>query len=461
MSDIYDLIIIGGGPGGYNCAIRAGQLGLKVACIETRKTLGGTCLNVGCIPSKALLHATEMLETAQKTFTHMGLTGETGFDLPVMMRAKEKTVTGLTSGIEFLFKKNKVEHIEGFGKIIDAGTVDVGGKTLKTKNIVIATGSEVATLPNVDIDEKQIVSSTGALELKKAPKKMLVIGGGVIGLELGSVWRRLGTEVTVVEYLDHIMPGMDAEIQKQALRIFKKQKMKFELGRKVTAVTKKGKGLIVKTEASAGGKEKDIDADIVLVCIGRRPFTTDLGLEAIGVKTDKRGFIETEHFKTNIPGIYAVGDCTLGPMLAHKAEDEGVAAAEIIAGKAGHVNYDVIPGVVYTAPEIASVGKTEEELKAASIPYKKGKFPFTANSRARANHQTDGFVKILAHAETDEILGAHMIGAHVGDLIAEVALAMEFKAASEDIARTCHAHPTITEAVRQAAMDVEGWTMQM
>jgi len=461
MSDIYDLIIIGGGPGGYNCAIRAGQLGLKVACIETRKTLGGTCLNVGCIPSKALLHATEMLETAQKTFTHMGLTGETGFDLPVMMRAKEKTVTGLTSGIEFLFKKNKVEHIEGFGKIIDAGTVDVGGKTLKTKNIVIATGSEVATLPNVDIDEKQIVSSTGALELKKVPKKMLVIGGGVIGLELGSVWRRLGTEVTVVEYLDHIMPGMDAEIQKQALRIFKKQKMKFELGRKVTAVTKKGKGLIVKTEASAGGKEKDIDADIVLVCIGRRPFTTDLGLEAIGVKTDKRGFIETEHFKTNIPGIYAVGDCTLGPMLAHKAEDEGVAAAEIIAGKAGHVNYDVIPGVVYTAPEIASVGKTEEELKAASIPYKKGKFPFTANSRARANHQTDGFVKILAHAETDEILGAHMIGAHVGDLIAEVALAMEFKAASEDIARTCHAHPTITEAVRQAAMDVEGWTMQM
>ncbi len=460
MSDQYDVIVIGGGPGGYNCAIRCGQLGLKVLCVETRKTLGGTCLNVGCIPSKALLHSTEMLETAQKDFAGMGLTGEVGFDLKVMMGAKEKTVSGLTSGIEFLFKKNNVEHLNGYGKIIDANTVEVGSKKLKTKNIVIATGSEVATLPNVDIDEKKIVSSTGALELKKVPEKLLVIGGGVIGLELGSVWRRLGAEVTVVEYLDYIMPGMDAEVQKQALRIFKKQKMKFELGRKVTAVEKSSKGLKVKTEASAGGKEKDIDVDVVLVCIGRSPFTKDLGLEAVGVATDKRGFIETDHFTTNVAGIYAVGDCTHGPMLAHKAEDEGVAVAEIIAGKAGHVNYDVIPGVVYTAPEIASVGKTEEELKEAGIPYKKGKFAFAANSRARANHQTDGFVKILAHEETDEILGAHMIGAHVGDLIAEVALAMEFKAASEDIARTCHAHPTITEAVRQAAMDVEGWTMQ-
>jgi len=462
MSDIYDVIIIGGGPGGYNCAIRCGQLGLKVLCVETRKTLGGTCLNVGCIPSKALLHATEMLETAQKDFAGMGLTGEVGFDLKTMMAAKEKTVDGLTQGIAFLFKKNNVEHMEGYGKIVDAGTVDVGGKSIKTKTIVIATGSEVATLPNIDIDEKTIVSSTGALELKIVPKKMLVIGGGgVIGLELGSVWRRLGAEVTVVEYLDHIMPGMDGEVQKQALRVFKKQKMKFELGRKVTGVEKSGKTLKVKTEASAGGKEKELDTDVVLVCIGRRPFTKDLGLDKVGVTTDKRGFIETDHFKTNIDGIFAVGDCTHGPMLAHKAEDEGVAVAEIIAGKAGHVNYDVIPGVVYTAPEVAMVGKTEEELKEAGIPFKKGKFPFSANSRARANHQTDGFVKILAHAETDEILGAHMIGAHVGDLIAEVALAMEFRAASEDIARTCHAHPTISEAVRQASMDVEKWAMQM
>ena len=461
MADTYDIIIIGGGPGGYNCAIRAGQLGLKVACVETRKTLGGTCLNVGCMPSKALLHATELLETANNDFEAMGLTGKVGFDLPKVMAAKDKTVAGLTSGIEYLFKKNKVDHIMGFGKIIDAGTVDVEGKTLKTKNIVIATGSEVTPLPGVDIDEKKIVSSTGALELKSVPKKLLVIGGGVIGLELGSVWRRMGSEVTVVEYLDAIMPGMDGEVQKQALRIFKKQKMKFELGRKVTGVEKTKTGLKVKTEAAAGGKDKELDADVVLVCIGRRPFTKNLGLEAVNVATDKRGFIETDHYKTNVAGIWAVGDCTHGPMLAHKAEDEGVAVAELIAGKAGHVNYDVIPGVVYTAPEIASVGKTEEELKEAGIAYKSGKFPFTANSRARANHETDGFVKILAHAETDEILGAHIIGANAGDLIAEICVAMEFKAASEDIARTCHAHPTITEAVRQAAMDVEKWAMQM
>ena len=461
MADTYDIIIIGGGPGGYNCAIRAGQLGLKVACVETRKTLGGTCLNVGCMPSKALLHATELLETANNDFEAMGLTGKVGFDLKKVMAAKDKTVEGLTSGIEYLFKKNKVDHIIGFGKIIDAGTVEVDGKTHKTKNIVIATGSEVTPLPGVEIDEKQIVSSTGALALKSVPKKLLVIGGGVIGLELGSVWRRMGAEVTVVEYLDAIMPGMDGEVQKQALRIFKKQKVKFELGRKVTGVEKTKSGLKIKTEAAAGGKDKELDADVVLVCIGRRPFTKNLGLDTAGVATDKRGFIETDHYKTNVAGIWAVGDCTHGPMLAHKAEDEGVAVAELIAGKAGHVNYDVIPGVVYTAPEIASVGKTEEELKAAGVAYKKGKFPFTANSRARANHETDGFVKILAHAETDEILGAHIIGANAGDLIAEICVAMEFKAASEDIARTCHAHPTITEAVRQAAMDVENWAMQM
>lgn len=461
MSDIYDILVIGGGPGGYNCAIRAGQLGLKVACIETRKTLGGTCLNVGCIPSKALLHASEMYETAQKDFAGMGIKATVELDLPTMMGAKEKTVDGLTQGIAFLFNKNKVEHIDGFGKIIDATTVEVGGKTLKTKNIVIATGSEVATLPGVDIDEKQIVSSTGALELSEVPKKMLVIGAGVIGLELGSVWRRLGAELTVVEYLDHIMPGMDGEVQKQATRIFKKQKVKFELGRKVTGVTKTKSGVTVMTEAAAGGKPKEIETDVVLVCIGRRPFTDGLGLETVGVATDKRGFIETDHFKTNVAGIWALGDCTHGPMLAHKAEDEGVAVSELIAGKAGHVNYDVIPGVVYTKPEIASVGKTAEQLKAEGIPFKVGKFPFAANSRARANHETDGFVKILAHAETDEILGAHMIGVGVGEMIGEVALAMEFRAASEDIARTCHAHPTCSEAVRQAAMDVEKWAMQM
>lgn len=461
MSDTYDILVIGGGPGGYNCAIRAGQLGLKVACIETRKTLGGTCLNVGCIPSKALLHASEMYETAKKDFAGMGIKATVELDLPTMMGAKEKTVDGLTQGIAFLFKKNKVEHIEGFGKIIDANTVDVDGKTLKTKNIVIATGSEVATLPGVDIDEKQIVSSTGALELSEVPKKMLVIGAGVIGLELGSVWRRLGAELTVVEYLDHIMPGMDGEVQKQATRIFKKQKVKFALGRKVTGVTKTNSGVTVMTEAAAGGKPKEFETDVVLVCIGRRPFTNGLGLETVGVATDKRGFIETDHFKTNVAGIWAVGDCTHGPMLAHKAEDEGVAVAELVAGKAGHVNYDVIPGVVYTKPEIASVGKTAEQLKAEGIPFKVGKFPFAANSRARANHETDGFVKILAHAETDEILGAHMIGVGVGEMIGEVALAMEFRAASEDIARTCHAHPTCSEAVRQAAMDVEKWAMQM
>ena len=458
--DIYDILIIGGGPGGYNCAIRAGQLGLKVGCIEDRGTLGGTCLNVGCIPSKALLHASEMYEAAEKDFAGLGIKAKVELDLPTMMASKEKTVSGLTQGIEFLFKKNKVDYIKGFGKVLDATHVDVGGTVYEAKNIVIATGSEVATLPGVDIDEKRIVSSTGALALSEVPKKMLVIGAGVIGLELGSVWRRLGAEVTVVEYLPHILPGMDGEVQKQATRLFKRQKIKFELGRKVTEVVASKSGLTVTTEASQGGKPKDSDVDVVLVAIGRRPYTKNLGLDTVGVALDKRGFIETNHFKTSVNGIWALGDCTTGPMLAHKAEEEAVAVAELIAGKAGHVNYDVIPGVVYTSPEIASVGKTEEELKEAGIPYKSGKFPFAANSRARANHATDGFVKILAHAETDEILGAHMIGTGVSEMIAEVALAMEFRAASEDIARTCHAHPTCSEAVRQAAMDVEKWAMQ-
>ena len=461
MSFDYDVVIIGGGPGGYNCAIRCGQLGLKVACVETRKTLGGTCLNVGCIPSKALLHASELYESAQNDFAGMGIKATVSLDLKTMMKSKESSVNGLTQGIEYLFKKNKVDHIIGFGKITGKNAVDVDGKAISAKHIVIATGSEVAALPGVDIDEKKIVSSTGALSLPKVPKKLLVIGAGVIGLELGSVWRRLGAEVTVVEYLDHILPGMDGEVQKQAQRIFKKQGFDFKLGRKVTTAKTMKSGVKVTTEASAGGDAKNTTYDVVLVCIGRRPFTTNLGLDAVGVATDKRGFIEADHFKTNVDGIWAIGDCTHGPMLAHKAEDEGTAAAELIAGKAGHVNYDAIPGVVYTKPEIASVGQTEEQLKAAGIKYKKGKFPFQANSRARCNHETDGFVKILAHAETDEILGAHMIGVNVGDLIAEVTLAMEFKAASEDIARTCHAHPTITEAVRQAAMDVEKWAMQM
>ena len=463
MSETYDVVIIGGGPGGYNCAIRAGQLGLKVLCVEKRdtKTLGGTCLNVGCIPSKAMLHASELYEEAGTTFADMGIEATVKLNLGKMQESKAKAVSGLTAGIEFLFKKNKVDHVYEAGKITSKNTVEAGGKTYTAKNIVIATGSEVTPLPGVEVDEKTIVSSTGALELSKVPGKLLVIGAGVIGLELGSVWRRLGAEVTVVEYLDHILPGMDGEVQKQAARIFKKQGMKLELGRKVTGVTKAKGSLKVATEASAGGKGKEIDADVVLVCIGRRPYTNNLGMESVGVETDKRGFILTDHFKTNVDGIWAVGDCTHGPMLAHKAEDEGTAVAELIAGKAGHVNYDVIPGVVYTKPEVASVGKTEEELKEAGIPYKKGKFPFMANSRARCNHETDGFVKILAHAETDEVLGAHMIGVNVGDLIAEVCLAMEFKASSEDIARTCHAHPTITEAVRQAAMDVEDWAMQM
>lgn len=465
MSDTYDIVIIGGGPGGYNCAIRAGQLGLKTACVEMRGTLGGTCLNVGCIPSKALLHASELFETASTQFADLGImTGPIELDLDAMLGQKDEAVDGLTKGIEFLFKKNGVDYIRGRGRIAGPGKVDVeseaGASTLKTKHIVIATGSEVTPLPGVTIDEKRVVSSTGALALEKVPEKLVLIGAGVIGLELGSVWRRLGAQVTVVEYLDRILPGMDSELAKTAQRTFAKQGMDFKLGTKVTGVDTSGESLSVTLEPAAGGDAETLEADTVLVCIGRRPFTEGLGLETVGIETDQRGFIAHDHYRTSADNVWVVGDCTHGPMLAHKAEDEGVACAERIAGKAGHVNYGVIPGVVYTAPEIASVGLTEDELKASGRKYKKGKFPFQANSRARTNHATDGFVKILADAETDEILGAHMIGANVGEMIGELCVAMEFRAASEDVARTCHPHPTLTEAIRQAAMGVEGWTMQ-
>ena len=467
MTEEYDVVVIGGGPGGYNCAIRAGQLGLKVACVEKRDTLGGTCLNVGCIPSKALLHASELYDHARNGMSELGVqVGKVSLDLAAMMAHKEKTVDGLTKGVAYLFKKNKVDHIAGEGRIAGRGVVEVKGadgesRTLNAKAIVIATGSEVANLPGIEIDEERIVSSTGALSLADVPKHLVVVGAGYIGLEMGSVWRRLGAEVTVVEYLDRITPGMDGEISKQFQRLLAKQGITFKLGMKVSGVKKGKSGLNVTVEPSQGGSSENIDCDTVLVSIGRKPYTAGLGLESIGLKTDNRGFIPTKHGRTDVDGIYAIGDVTLGPMLAHKAEDEGVAVAEAIAGKSGHVNYDVIPGVVYTHPEAASVGRTEEELKDAGIDYKVGKFPFSANSRARTNADTDGFVKILADAKTDRVLGVHMLGPNVGEMIAEMALAMEFGASSEDIARTCHPHPTLTEAVRQAAMGVDGWTMQM
>ncbi len=462
MADTYDVVIIGGGPGGYNCAIRAGQLGLKTAIIEKRGKLGGTCLNVGCIPSKALLHASELFEAARKDFPALGIkTGKVELDLKAMMGQKDEAVDGLTQGVEFLMKKNKVEYIKGFGKITGPGKVDVDGKTLNAKNIVIATGSEPSSLPNIEIDEERVVTNTGAIALKEVPKKLILIGAGVIGLELGSVWSRLGAEVTVVEYLDRIMPGADNEIAKDAQRIFKKQGLDFRLGMKVTGVEKMKSKLKLFMEPAKGGDEEVLESDAIIVAVGRRPYTEGLGLEAVGGKTDKRGVIETtDHFKV-ADGVWAIGDCIAGPMLAHKAEDDGAAVAELIAGKAGHVDYDLVPSVVYTNPEIAWVGKTEEQLKEAGIEYKKGKFPFQANSRARTNHETLGFVKILADAKTDRILGAHMMGVGVGEMIHEICVAMEFGAASEDVARTCHAHPTMSEAVRQAAMGVEGWTMQM
>jgi dihydrolipoamide dehydrogenase len=462
----YDLVIIGGGPGGYNCAIRAGQLGLKTAIIEKRGKLGGTCLNVGCIPSKALLHASEYYEAASKTFPSMGV-NVTGLslDLGQMQKQKEDAVDGLTKGVEFLMKKNKVDYVKGAGRIVGAGRVEVTGpdgakQTLETKNICIATGSVPTDLPNVEIDEERIVSSTGGLALKKVPEKLIVVGAGYIGLELGSVWRRLGAEVTVVEFLDRITPTMDGEISTAFQRILKKQGLVFELGQKVTGVEKTSGAVLVSIEPAKGGPARVLEADIVLVSIGRKPFTTNLGLESVGVRFDQRGFIETDHFKTNVDGIYAIGDCTHGPMLAHKAEEEGAAVAQIVAGQWGHVNYDIIPGVVYTSPEVAGVGKTEEELKAAGIEYKVGKFPFSANSRARTNHETEGMVKILEDVKTKRVIGAHMIGSGVGEMIGEVCVAMEFGASAEDIARTCHAHPTMTEAIREAAKGVDGWTMQ-
>ena len=466
MSESFDVVIIGAGPGGYNCATRCGQLGLKVALIEKRDKLGGTCLNVGCIPSKALLHASELYETAGKDFAGLGIeVSGLKLNLDNMLKQKADAVTGLTNGVAFIMKKNKVTVFYGAGRIDGPGRVVVTGEkgetVLEAKNIVIATGSEVTPLPGIEIDEERIVSSTGALSLKAVPKKMIVIGAGIIGLELGSVWRRLGAEVTVVEYLDRILPGADGEIAKQAQRIFAKQGIEFKLGMKVTGVEKLKSKLKLSAQPAAGGDTETLEADVVLLAIGRRPYTQGLGLETVGVTPDKRGMIANSHYRTSADGVWVIGDVTSGPMLAHKAEDEGVACAELIAGKAGHVNYDIIPGVVYTKPEIAWVGKTEEELKAEGVAYKVGKFPFMANSRAKTNHETDGFVKILADATTDRVLGAHLMGVGVGEMIGEVCVAMEFGAASEDIARTCHAHPTLTEAVRQAAMAVEGWTMQM
>lgn len=467
MADQFDVVVIGGGPGGYNAAIRAGQLGLTSACIDKRGTFGGTCLNVGCIPSKALLHTSHLFEEAKDHLPKLGVKTQVELDLAAMMAHKTKVVGELTKGVEFLLKKNKSEAIVGEGRIAAPGKVEVkladgSTRTLEAKNIVIATGSDVMAVPGVTIDEERIVSSTGALSLKEVPKRLLVVGGGYIGLELGSVWRRLGAEVTVVEFLDRITPGLDGEVGKQFQRILSRQGMKFQLSTKVVGVEKKGDALSVHVEAAAGGNPQTIETDVMLVSIGRKAFTGGLGLENAGVALDARGRVVSDtHYKTGVPGIWAIGDVREGPMLAHKAEDEAVACIENIAGKSGHVNYGAIPSVVYTAPEVASIGKTEEELKAEGVQYKIGKFPFTANARAKTIAATEGFAKVIADAKTDRVLGVHVIGAEAGNLVAEAALAIEFGAASEDIARTCHSHPTLTEAVRQAAMGVEGWTMQM
>jgi dihydrolipoamide dehydrogenase len=456
----YDVVVIGSGPGGYVCAIRAAQLGMKVAVVEKMKTLGGTCLNIGCIPSKALLYATEMFDEAAHGLGALGVVVPAPkLDLAAMMKHKDATVAANVNGVAYLFKKNKIDWVSGEGRIAASGKVIVraaDGKetTVETKAIVIATGSDVARLPGVEIDEKTVVSSTGALSLPAPPKKLIVVGAGVIGLELGSVWRRLGAEVTVVEFLDRVLTGIDGEVAKLMQRTLEKQGLVFHLGHKVTKVEKAGAGVKATIEPAAGGEAKTIDADIVLVAIGRRPFTEGLGLEAMGVKTDRGQVAVDAHYATNVPGIYAIGDVIRGPMLAHKAEDEGVALAELLAGQAGHVNYGVIPNVVYTTPEVASVGKSEEELKAEGVAYAVGKFPFTANGRARAMRHTDGFVKVLADAASDRVLGGHIVGFGAGEMIHEIAVLMEFGGSAEDLARTCHAHPTMSEAVKEAAMAV-------
>jgi len=463
----YDVIVIGSGPGGYVCAIRASQLGKKVAIVEKRATHGGTCLNVGCIPSKALLHASEAYEEASHSFPAMGIAATPLLDLKRMQAFKAEGVKGNVDGVAFLLKKNKIDAVHGTGKVLAAGQVEVTKAdgsvvVLETKAIIVATGSDVAKLPGVTIDEERIVSSTGALELSSVPKKLLVIGAGVIGLELGSVWRRLGAEVTVIEYLDRILPGMDKDVASAFQKILTKQGIAFKLASKVTGIETAAHGVTATVEPVGGGATESISADVALVAIGRVPYTEGLGLEAVGVALDNRRRILVDpNFQTNVSGIYAIGDVIAGPMLAHKAEDEGVALAEHLAGQAGHVNYDVIPNVIYTAPEVASVGRSEEELQTAGVAYKVGKFPFLANGRAKVNRTTDGFVKVLADAATDRVLGVHIIGPHAGEMIGEAAVLMEFSGSAEDLARTCHAHPTLTEAIKEAAMSVDKRAIHM
>ena len=461
-SKSYDMIVIGAGPGGYVCAIRAAQLGMKVGVVEKRKTLGGTCLNIGCIPSKALLQSSHLYAEATHGFDGHGIEAKVSLDLKKMLKRKEKVVDQLTGGVAFLFKKNKIDHIEGHGKIAAPGKVLVGDATYEAKHIVIATGSDSMPLTGVEVDEKRIVTSTGALELDKTPEHLVVIGAGYIGLEMGSVWSRLGAKVTVVEFLDRITPGMDGEVAKNFQRILKKQGLAFKLGSKVTGAAVDGDTVTLSVEPAQGGDAEKVEADVVLLSIGRRPYTDDLGLDSVGIATDERGFVQVDdHYKTAADGIYAIGDVIPGPMLAHKAEEEGVALAELLAGQAGHVNYDTVPGIVYTWPEVAAVGKTEEELKEAGVDYRAGKFPMSANSRAICNAETDGFVKILADAKTDRLLGAHIIGAEAGNLIHEAVNVMEFGGSAEDLARCFHGHPTYNEAVKEAALAVDGRPINM